>query len=383
MTNTNTSTRKPALDLLRGFIMIIMALDHANVFMGPSHTTEAWGIAFAGYPNVGEWFTRFITHLCAPGFFFLMGMSMIFLAENRKKKNWMRPQIIKYFLKRGLVIIGCMFFLEFPGWLVGLSGRNSSGNATAPSMPGTGADGFFFPSTVLYGLGICMVVGGCLYFFKKWQLLIVTMVSFLFSGWYITNANPNSDFNFLQNLIFVPAESADAMVIYPLIPWLGITTFGMFCAKWMQEKPLKIYAYFFKIGLVFIASFFLFRYLEWGNFQRNTYDDFISFFTLIKYPPSVVFALLFCGLNLVLLFLFSKINPRGIAKPIRLFGQTAMFFYLIHLYIYGLIGHFFPTLSLPILYLVWILGLIPLYFICRWYLSFKRGKGEDSFWRML
>ena len=375
--------RTSTIDYLRGFIMILMAIDHTSGQVARRHFSEVWGYSFAGYPDLGWWFTRFVSHLCAPGFFFLMGMSMMLFAQKRLSQNWENKQIRKYFLKRGGFILLMMFFLEFPAWGIGGLFNGVESNSDIP-LPGHYEGGFFLPSTVLYGLAASMLVGSLLWKLRKEWLILITVVSFVFSGYMINHSSPTDVFNPIAVFLYLPGITVGALAIYPLIPWLGVTTFGMFWAKLMQERPEQIYKISLLTGLVFIAAFVVLRFLSIGNFHFTANTDWISFFTLVKYPPSVAYVLITCGINLVLFYIFSKLVGQRWLNPIRLFGQTAMFFYIAHLYLYGFLGAPFPLgCSIEVLYIIWAIGLIPLYYMCRWFLNFKKSKPKDSLWKMV
>jgi len=373
--------RYDTIDLLRGLIMILMALDHASAMIARVHFMEVWGIEFSGYPSLGWWFTRFVSHLCAPGFFFLMGLSIGLFAEKRKKEGWGTAKIRNYFLKRGSLILGIMIFLELPAW--GLS--MIFGDAGAGTMmPGAAQGGFAFPTTVLYGLGACMLITAFIFQWSKLVLLSISFAAFTLSGIYISGLDFSQSFSPFEHLLLVPGLSSDVMVIYPIIPWIGVVTFGIFWSRLLLEKQEQIYQYSLYTGLTFIAIFLGLRFLEVGNFQYGASVDWISFFTLIKYPPSLSFILFTCGANLVLFYLFSLLTTQKWLKPVKVFGQTAMFFYIAHLFLYALLGAPFPQgVSIFLLYLLWLTGLIILYFICRWYIQFKRSKAAGSIWKMI
>jgi len=376
--------RTVPIDLLRGFIMIFMALDHASGMIARVHFFEIWGLEFEGYPHLGWWFTRFISHLCAPGFFFLMGMSIYLFAQKRLQLDWTAKQIQGYFLKRGGLILLFMLFLEFPGWILSASFSNMELDANAGmGVPGQ-RTGFSIPSTVLYGLGACMLLGAFLWRLNwRWHLGIAVL-SFVFSGWYIGQLSPDMAFHPLAVLFYTPATSNLFTVIYPVIPWLGVVTFGMCWAKLMQSLPAKVYQYSLLTGLTFVILALVGRFVGVGNLTMNAYHDWITFFTLVKYPPSLIFILLTCGINLILLFVFSKIASAKWLHPVLIFGQTAMFFYIIHLYVYALMGAAFPKgSSIEIMYGCWVIGLFLLYFICRRFLAFKKQTAANSFWRMV
>lgn len=376
--------RTPSIDLLRGFIMILMALDHASAMIARVHFTEIWGWSLTPYPSFAWWATRFVSHLCAPGFFFLMGMSMYLFAQKRSQQNWSKNAIRNYFLKRGAFILLMMFFLEFPAW--GLSEYLATGAGTVGGnpFPGFTPNGFMLPTTVLYGLGMGMILGSFIWRLPKTLLLAITIGSFALSSWYVSSLSPDEVIHPLAILFLAPGKSAVFMSLYPVIPWLGVVSFGLFWAKLLEEQPALIYRRSLYTGLAFILVFIIIRCFGWGNFQARNFQDWISFFTLIKYPPGFVFFFFTLGSNLILFYLFSRIQERKILNPVKLFGQTAMFFYLLHLHLYAWMGAAFPAgCSISIMYLFWAIGLVILYFACRRFLKFKQAKPLESWWRML
>ena len=364
--------------------MVLMAIDHSSALIARVHFTEIWGVDFTPYPNLAWWFTRFVSHLCAPGFFFLMGMSMMLFVHNRKQKEWPDKDIRNYFFKRGGLILLMMLFLEIPAW--GLGSFFSQVHNTAP-FPGGGFGGFFIPTTVLYGLGMCMITGAMLWQLKNSYFLVISALCFALSHFYISNADPHTSFHPLLHLLLVPGASPGAMSIYPVIPWLGVMTFGMFCGNiLLRRQSEEFHRFAFYTGWGLVLAFFVLRFMKAGNFHLVYFDDWISFFTLIKYPPSLTFILITIGINLILLYVFSKFNTQNnsLLEPLKLFGQTAMFFYIVHLYIYALIGALFPEgTHIALMYVLWLVGLYFLYYQCRWFLEFKQSKPKDSWWRMV
>ena len=101
------------VDALRGLIIILMALDHASHFVAQGHSSgEYWGGLFPVYHDTLTFLTRFVTHLAAPGFFFLMGIGMVYFADSRRQRGWSRWQVIRYFLLRGVVLIALQFVVS-------------------------------------------------------------------------------------------------------------------------------------------------------------------------------------------------------------------------------------------------------------------------------
>src|SRR6266850_1420992 len=90
---SSASGRLDSLDLLRGLIMSLMAIDHASFFIRKQHFAEFWSGHLPSYSSAAGFLTRFITHLAAPGFFFLMGASMILLADSRRRLGWNDTQL--------------------------------------------------------------------------------------------------------------------------------------------------------------------------------------------------------------------------------------------------------------------------------------------------
>ena len=126
-----------------------------------------------------------------------------------------------------------------------------------------------------------------------------------------------------------------------------------------------------------------------GNIRAQVGTGWIAFLNNVKYPPSITFLLLALGIDLTLLFAFSRralaLSARPLS-PLMVFGATPLFFYLSHLYLYGFIGRtFFPdgTSSIPAMYPWWLLGLVILYPLCLLYRRFKSSQPPNSIWRFL
>ena len=106
-----------AVDALRGLIIVVMALDHANHFVAQKHPSgEQWGGSFPIYGDTITFLTRFVTHLAAPGFFFLMGVGMLLFAKSRRRQGWSRWIVIRHFMVRGALLILLQFFVINRAW---------------------------------------------------------------------------------------------------------------------------------------------------------------------------------------------------------------------------------------------------------------------------
>lgn len=357
------------LDLLRGLIIIVMAIDHASLYIRKTHPWEVWNRSVVDYfSNSGAFLTRFITHFCAPGFFFLMGAGMILFAASRKKKNWSHDRIIRQLILRGCMII----VLEKILW-------------TTIVFRTLGYAKF----GVLFGLGGAMLIGSLLIRFNRFLLLILGLAGIL-----ITQVLPQfiTDIGLYDHpvaiLLLVPQSMGTWINIYPVIPWLSFSLLGMVFGKDLLKDSGKAYLKLLGAGLICLILFPIVRWTGgFGNFQTPNFWGWIEFLNVVKYPPSLGFTLITLGVNFVLLFLFEKIQYKlGIWKtPLLVFGKTALFFYFAHWFLFKAIGllFFFIKGDLLWLYAGWAAGLLMLYPICKQYLEFKQRTSPASIWRLV
>ncbi|HXD90479.1 MAG TPA: hypothetical protein VNU00_05415, partial [Candidatus Binataceae bacterium] len=94
--------------------MIVMAIDHASLFIAHRHSSESWNGEITVYHSVFPFLTRFVTHLCAPGFFFLMGMGMAMFPDSRRSRGWSENKIAWYMVKRGSLLLVVNQLIENP-----------------------------------------------------------------------------------------------------------------------------------------------------------------------------------------------------------------------------------------------------------------------------
>src|SRR6187401_887737 len=110
-TSVNISSRYHSVDALRGLIMMIMAIDHASALIARQHSSEFWAGSMSAYTSAFPFLTRWITHICAPGFFFLMGAGIYWFAAARREAGWSEATAIRRIVWRGFAIflIGQLF----------------------------------------------------------------------------------------------------------------------------------------------------------------------------------------------------------------------------------------------------------------------------------
>ncbi|MEW6379106.1 MAG: heparan-alpha-glucosaminide N-acetyltransferase domain-containing protein [bacterium] len=369
------------LDALRGVIIILMALDHTSYYLARVHPEEFWGSPLPQYSNALAFLTRWLTHLAAPGFFFLMGTSMVLFAESRRHMGWPERKIVRYFAVRGLLLIVIQALVVNPAWLI------VSPNLVT-RLPGGGGEEFWlYHAGVLYGLGATMIAGAPLLKFGPAALTALSFSAILATQVLIPPPEKVAVlYSPLIRLLLIPGQTRKLQVYYPLIPWLGIVIPGIIFGRELLRDRKRAYGRALIFGLVFIILFVIVRCLNrGGDFHPADTSNWMAFLNVTKYPPSLVFILLTLGLNLILLFLLAQIGD-GLAKWgawLLTFGRTALFFYIVHLYLYGLMGFFIPgDASLPMVYPWCLAGLLMLYPVCRWYGNFKQKTSPTSVWRL-
>jgi hypothetical protein len=145
---------------MRGLIMVLMAFDHASYFIAKTHSLEFWGTGMPRYDSTLPFFMRAVTHLCAPGFFLLMGVGMALFISARIGEGWNGSRVARFFLIRGFLLIALQLFLENPAWSLGSLGT-AQGAFTfrGGPIPGGGNPSRFYLG-VLYGWGAPWLFGG-------------------------------------------------------------------------------------------------------------------------------------------------------------------------------------------------------------------------------
>lgn len=366
MSTKTLVTRLISLDALKGFCMVIMALDHANYFIAHKDPiSEFWAGPTPLYENFLQFITRIISHPAAPGFFFLMGTGVTLFSISRLKNGWSQWQVAKHFVIRGAILIAVQLLIENRLWELRPTGENWN---------------CYFG--VLYGLGFSMIVSGLLNMLPTILLTIFSLGSIIGSEiilkyFIVTNEN----LSLLTRLLVAPGTSAGlglgpVDVYYPLFPWIGVAGMGIVFGRHLNLKKS------FLIGIGLLASFFIIRFLDGlGNIRSTD-----TFFTIIKYPPSLAFLCFTLGIDFIILGFFSssKIVTSKLTDVFSVFGKAPLFFYIAHLILFGLLSFPFGSVgtSLAMIYPFWILVILALYPACLWYGDFKAGKTVNSIWRL-
>jgi uncharacterized membrane protein len=368
-----------SLDALRGLVMILMAVDHANYFVARMHPNgEFWGIPLPHYESGAAFLTRLVTQPCAPGFFFLMGIGMVLFAKSRQKQGWSQGRISRHFIVRGLLLVLLQFFAENSAWLLGPS--------TEFHPPG-GEGQVWFHFGVLYALGMTMILGAFLIRLKSALIFGISVATILLTQWLIPSSSQAEQlFSPVLRLILIPGQTGPMQVFYSFLPWLGCLGFGLIFGNWLVLNKRQAYRKALILGIVSLILFVVVRVAGgFGNIHPPESLGWMDFLHVTKYPPSIAFLLLTLGIVLVCLFLISR-SDKGLkswGNPLLVFGRSALVFYIFHLYVFGIIGLLFAPqgTGIPLMYVFWLGGLMLLYPLCLWYGRFKSRKTQESLWR--
>jgi uncharacterized membrane protein len=380
------SRRLAALDLHRGAIMAFMALDHASMFVAGVHFSEFWGLPLPDYGSTLALFTRVISHLCAPGFFFTMGIGMHLFAASRRSQGVSEGRIIRHFAIRGAILIVLDVFVVTPAWVLGSLETFLEGEAPMGLAPGQGGT-LMMAVGVLACLGAAMLLSSVLMRLSGWGAASLGLAIVLACQVLLPSADKVGEvYPALWRLLLIAGHDGFLMVVYPVLPWFGVSLLGIGYGHWLERDPGRALRSALPAGIVLLVVFVLVRGAGgFGTHHPVADESLMAFFSVTKYPPSVAFLLFALGANALLLSGFQGIASSGrlLGGALLVFGRTPLFFYVVHLYLYAVLGLSIPgETSLPGMYPVWIVGLVLLYPICRRYDVFKQGTERTSIWRL-
>lgn len=380
--------RFTSIDFLRGLVMVIMALDHVRDLFHSTALTQDPSDLATTTPTL--FFTRWITHLCAPTFVFLSGTSayLSFHRQNDISKSK------SFLIKRGFWLI----FLEFTVITFGLWFDIHFRTMLFQVIAAIGF-GFIFLAFMLKLNTKTIRIIGILIISLHGLLSLIPLpenkiLQFVASVFFARNAFPIT-----QDFLFI--------IGYPIIPWFGIMLVGFSFGEFFSISTEKRKSLFLKIGLGSIAVFVILRFINlYGNPtpwtpQKDSLFTFLSFINVSKYPPSLMFSLLMLGIAIILLSIFEGIDNQ-FSRIIETYGNVPLFYYLIHWYFFHSLMFVFifakgfgikdlefgfnlgrpnawTGLSLPMTYLVWISGVAALYPLCKWYSQYK-SQNRDKEW---
>ena len=382
---TSTSSPRPRLesvDVLRGVVMIIMALDHTRDYLGAA-VGDPTNLATT---TTALFFTRWITHFCAPVFFLLTGTGAR-LSLDRKG----RAGLSRYLLTRGLwlivlepIVVRCLVY-QF---------------------------NFDFHVTlllILWALGWSMVLLAALIWLPTWAIAAFGLVMIAGHNGLdaIKSTNPVWMILHGRGILFSVTDHF-VLVIYPLIPWVGVTAIGYALGAIYAWDPERRRAWLLRAGLAVVAGFLIIRALNiYGDpspwkVQSAALFTALSFINTTKYPASLLFLMMTLGPALLFLRAVDGRTP-AVLRPAMTLGRVPLFYYLGHFTLihviaavvclvrYGTMWYMFtsPDLanfpftsppdwgySLPMVWTWWILVVLALYLPCRWFAGVKARRKD-------
>ena len=382
---TTDGTLRPrieAVDVVRGLIMIVMALDHTRDYFGmpganPTDLTRATAALFL---------TRWITYICAPVFFLLTGTGA-YLSLGRRSPG----ALSRFLVTRGawlifleVVLVRCLayqFNADFRVTMLLVLWALGWAMITLAAL-------VRLPPSVVIGLGTVMIAGHNLLDGVKSSSPL----------WDILHA-PGFVVNTPAHVVFAA---------YPLIPWVGVTAVGFGLGQVYGWDGERRRALLLRLGLAMILAFLVLRAVNaygdpsrWAP-QKSELFTVLSFLNTTKYPPSLLFLLMTLGPAMLLLRAVDRGTP-GFLRPAHVIGKVPLFYYVLHFLLIHLLavvvclarygsahwmfespdlGHYpfsappgwgYP---LPIIYLVWSFVVLAMYPLCRWFATLKRRRSD-------
>jgi uncharacterized membrane protein len=366
--------------------MIIMVLDHTRDFMHTTSLTQNPTDLSTTTPIL--FFTRWITHLCAPTFVFLSGTSAYISLKN--KNNFSAGR--RFLFTRGIWLVILEFTLVNFGLWFDIHFQNFLFDVIA-----TIGFGFIILSLLLKANSTTIGIIG----------LIIIFCHNLFS---FIPLDANSAAENILSALFVPkvfplTSTTMFIVGYSPVPWLGVMLVGFACGKLFQRSVEERKKIFMWIGLAALALFIIVRFINvygdvpWTK-QKNGLYTFLSFINVTKYPPSLLFCLLMLGFMFLILSFIEGIKNKY-TTIVETYGKVPLFYFIVHWYILHPImfamvflqgfktsdlvfGFNFGRpkegsgVDLWIIYLIWIGVVILMYPLCKWYATYKMNHKEKK-----
>lgn len=381
---TLTRPRIESIDLLKGLVMVLMALDHtrdyfhsAVYFYNPTDPTHT---------SVFIFFTRWITHFCAPAFSLLAGISAYLFGRSKNKAG-----LSAFLFKRGIWLVFIeLVFVNF-AWFFDIQFR-------------------YVAINVIWALGISMIVLAALIHLPRTVILI-------FSCAIIIGHNLLDTVHFESSIlwsmvhestIFKITDNFSFKVGYPIVPWIAVMSLGYYFGSFYDKSfnSRKRQRLFTILGFSAIVLFILVRWInvygdpvKWVHFDTPL-KTVLSFLNVFKYPPSLSYLLMTLGP--AFLFLANAEHLKGkIVDFFSIFGRVPFFYYIVHLYLIHFIATILAQLTgfgwqkmilsqrisddpllkgygfrLWVVYLIWVGVIVLLYPVCKKFDIYKQNHKE-------
>ncbi len=387
-----TSLAKPnrieSIDLLRGIVMVIMALDHVrDYFHADAFLFDPTDLS---QTNVPLFFTRWITHFCAPVFVFLAGTSAFLVGEKKGLQS-----LSSFLIKRGLWLVLLELTVVNFAWFFNMHFN-------------------LILLVVIWALGVSMIVlAGLIHLPKKIILaigLLLVAGHNLFDNIHVEGSGVKAvGWAILHKFSFFPYDGFSLFVGYPLLAWIGVMALGycfgsLYSPKTDQMVRKKM---LLKLGTSAVILFVIIRLINaYGDpvpwsIQSSPIFTVLSFLNVTKYPPSLLYVLMTLG-PAILFLAFAERPVATFTRPFVTVGRVPLFYYLLHLYLIHILAviaaeatgfgwasmvsiNTWVTMSknlqgygfnLWTVYGVWILVVLLLFPLCKWYEEHKRNHPE-------
>ena len=384
-------TRLLSIDALRGLVMIIMALDHVRDFFhadamlfSPTDLSQTTPILFV---------TRWITHYCLPVFMFAAGIGVYLYGRSHTK-----GQLSRFLWTRGLWFIALELTVMRFAYNFNFSLR------------------FLILLLILWIFGICMIAMAALVYVPvRWLAAMSVAVILLHNCLDGIRAAQLGSAAWAWNLLHqpgvIPVAGKMALVTYTFLPWIAVMAAGFCFGRVFQQEPAARGRTMLRLGLAMTTAFIALRALNhygdpapWTH-QKSALFTALSFLNCTKYPGSLDFLLMTLGPALLVLAWFDRLTFK-LANPLVVFGRVPMFYFILHFYLIHVLAvlaawlrygssaarfvfnplpsmggpeKLFPPnfgYSLWTVYGVWLLVVILLYPVCRWFANVKSRRRD-------
>jgi uncharacterized membrane protein len=380
VTSPETRRRIASIDIVRGGVMVLMALDHVrdyvtNLRFQPENLARGTAALFA---------TRWVTHFCAPAFFLLAGIG-IGIAKNRGMPT---SDLSRFLLVRGLWLIVADLVVTAIGWQFGFK-----------LIPAFGI--------VLWALGWSMILMAALIWLPRVLLAVISVTTIAAHN--LADAIRPADLGPLAPLwhfLHVPgfAIPGKLLIAYPFVPWVAVIALGFVLADVYHWDAQRRRNFLIWTGVAATLLFVALRAMNgYGNpeaweAQRTPALTVASFLNVRKYPPSLQFLLMTLGPTFVVVAVAERMRGR-VARWLSTYGSVPFFFYVVHIYLAHAIAVVLALIqggelrripivtdpaaipdwygvSLPGVYVAWALVVVLMYYPCRWFARIKATRGD-------
>jgi uncharacterized membrane protein len=387
---TKPGSRLLSVDALRGAVMIVMALDHVRDFFhvgamsfSPTDLTQTWPLLFL---------TRWVTHFCLPVFMFTAGIGAFFFGQHNRTKK----QLSRFLWTRGIWFIVLELTVMQLSYNFNFSFR------------------FTILLVILWIFGICMIIlAGLIHLPMRWLATLSVVVMAFHNCLDGIEASRFGSFAWAWNLLHEPGlisvAGREVLVTYTLLPWIGVMTAGYCFGPVLLLDPARRRRIMLRAGLALTVAFVVVRGgnlygdpVLWEH-QKSTVFTVLSFLNCTKYPGSLDFLLMTLGPALLALAYLDERRFK-LNNPLIVFGRVPMFYFVLHFYLihalavlaaflrYGSSANAYVFNPLPsmrgpqglfpadfgyglwVAYGVWLLTVVILYPLCRWFAEVKASR---------